>query len=619
MTEIMRTFGDRTNLRKELDALAGLHCLVERKLYVQLAEGRFFVGDLSKTFYQDLGICSNRLSNINRALAGKLSGVRNKAAYDVATFADKIATKQKQIRAKEKDLAKVSKICAEEFGRMDPSAVPGGRRPKIVVPFDAVRYEKARTDRDRLNAALNQHKRRLQRVEYLKGRFEAIAFASVPPMCFGTSKLFNAQHHRVDNGYADHAAWKKDLDNARSNQFFVEGDSLLPSGNRFVRLTVVDGEFVLEIRLPDALKHLAERIYVSGGQTIHSFNIHGLRFPYGGAELRQAIRDGRAISWRFVRDGSTWHVFASVKQEHAVPYVEDRYGNGAIGVDFNADHVSATQVDKHGNFIRRWRFPLVTIGKTADQRQDAVRQVAARVVALAARLKLPLVGEKLDFRQKKAQLTSDSGPRYARMLSSLAYSTFGTALDSACARSGIHLRRVNAAYTSIIGHMKFARRYGLSVHAAAAMSIARRAMALSERVPDPLELMLEGGDQRTLRRPEWKRKVRPAPESDAGIEKSRPYTIVEGMGRRHVWSAWRKVAKDRKAALAEHFRAQRLRSALARQAAIAARSAMAGDTSRKSTGAIPVAKWRPSVAAAVAGNSGLRPMTDGVDSTLKSG
>jgi hypothetical protein len=58
-----------------------------------------------------------------------------------------------------------------------------------------------------------------------------------------------------------------------------------------------------------------------------------------------------------------------------------------------------------------------------------------------------------------------------------------TPLASACLRGGVAHRRVNPAYTSIIGRVTFARRYGLSVHDAASSTIARRAMGCSERLP----------------------------------------------------------------------------------------------------------------------------------------
>ncbi|MDW9481816.1 hypothetical protein GOB57_24515 [Sinorhizobium meliloti] len=89
--------------------------------------------------------------------------------------------------------------------------------------------------------------------------------------------------------------------------------------------------------------------------------------------------------------------------------------------------------------------------------------------------------ENLDFTAKKQNLRDAHGPAYARMLSSLPYSSFDDALASACCRSGVWLKRVNPAFTSLIGRVKFASRYGLGVHAAAALSIARRAMGASEK------------------------------------------------------------------------------------------------------------------------------------------
>lgn len=159
------------------------------------------------------------------------------------------------------------------------------------------------------------------------------------------------------------------------------------------------------------------------------------------------------------------------------------FSGGALGVDLNAGHVSATLVDASGNPVESFNFPRVTYGRTADQAKDTIRKVAARIAALADRLGVPVVSEKLDFSKKKAALKDSGDARYARMLSSVAYSAFDAALASACLRGGVAHRRVNPAYTSIIGRVTFARRYGLSVHDAASSTIARRAMGCSERLP----------------------------------------------------------------------------------------------------------------------------------------
>jgi hypothetical protein len=50
-------------------------------------------------------------------------------------------------------------------------------------------------------------------------------------------------------------------------------------------------------------------------------------------------------------------------------------------------------------------------------------------------------------------------------------------------RNGINIKLVNPAYTSWIGKIKYAERYGISVHEAAAYVIARRGLNLKENLP----------------------------------------------------------------------------------------------------------------------------------------
>ena len=62
------------------------------------------------------------------------------------------------------------------------------------------------------------------------------------------------------------------------------------------------------------------------------------------------------------------------------------------------------------------------------------------------------------------------------MLSGLTYSMFKSMLNSRAKRFGVEVIKVNPAFTSLIGHFKFMRPYGISSHSAAAMVIARRGM-----------------------------------------------------------------------------------------------------------------------------------------------
>ncbi len=90
--------------------------------------------------------------------------------------------------------------------------------------------------------------------------------------------------------------------------------------------------------------------------------------------------------------------------------------------------------------------------------------------------------ERLDFKQKKAQLEGESR-RYSRMLSSFSYGKVKAYFISRGHRNGVEVFQVNPAYSSVIGRVKFMERYGLTVHQAAALALARRLLGCSERVP----------------------------------------------------------------------------------------------------------------------------------------
>ena len=62
-----------------------------------------------------------------------------------------------------------------------------------------------------------------------------------------------------------------------------------------------------------------------------------------------------------------------------VPAVTDRR-RGAIGVDLNADHLAVTETDSSGNWLRSWRVPLVTYGRSSHQAEALIGDAVAGVV-----------------------------------------------------------------------------------------------------------------------------------------------------------------------------------------------------------------------------------------------
>ena len=151
-------------------------------------------------------------------------------------------------------------------------------------------------------------------------------------------------------------------------------------------------------------------------------------------------------------------------------------------MDLNAGHLAVAEADPSGNYVHAFSVPLVTYGKSRHQAEAIIGDAVASVVAYAREVGKPIVIERLDFRQKKAELEGESR-RYSRMLSSFSYGRVKAYFLSRGHREGVEVHQVNPAFSSVIGRVKFMERYGLSVHQAAALVLARRLLGCSERIP----------------------------------------------------------------------------------------------------------------------------------------
>jgi len=201
-----------------------------------------------------------------------------------------------------------------------------------------------------------------------------------------------------------------------------------------------------------------------------------------------------------------------------------------IGVDINKDHLAVVETDRFGNPIQTLTIPLNLDNKTSHQTKALIGDAAAQVIQICESTRKPLIIEDLDFQKKKADLRQRR-TSYARMLSSFAYQAILTHLKGRGASRGIQVHNVNPAFTSLIGRVKFAERYGLSVHHAAALAIGRRYLGVSERMPQGQRNISDGkGGHVTLDLPVRNRS-------------------------KHVWHQWGQLNRKLSAALTAHFRA----------------------------------------------------------------
>ncbi len=475
-----------------LAAYAELYGRVQRKLFADFSSGEL-PASLKRVYLQRYGIPARMFNGLRVSLEGKVSSVRETMVLRRDGLERRIARAEREI----------------------DKAVKGGRWAQV-----------------------HHKRRRLANLRFRLAGLDADVAAGRVRLCFGSKRLWRKQYELHANGYGSHEEWLVDWRESRSDEFFVLGSRDETAGCQLCVATIAeDGSLNLRVRMPDALAEQHGKYLL----------IQNVRFDYGHEQVLAALQSnfeytrcrhehgekaarsmelGQAISYRFKRDGRGWRVFVTTRMMD-VPVVTDRR-RGTIGVDLNADHLAVAETDASGNCLNAWRVPLVTYGKSTHQAGALIGDAVAGVVEYARDAGKPIVIEKLDFRQKKAALEGQSG-KYSRMLSSFSYGKVKAYFLSRGYRQGVEVHQVNPAFSSVIGRVKFMERYGLSVHQAAALVLARRLLGCSERIPRQRACLVGNGVHVAFTVPARKRV-------------------------KHVWTYWGAISGQLRPALAAHHR-----------------------------------------------------------------
>ena len=283
-------------------------------------------------------------------------------------------------------------------------------------------------------------------------------------LCFGGRKLFNAQHHLEENGFADHAQWLAAWRASRNSQFLVVGSTKESFGNQSCQL-IMDavGKGFLSLRLTNSME----------SQTGSSHLKIPLQVSYHAEYLRAAITRDQPIAWRFVHESAgRWYAIATVEVQPAE--LTTTRAAGCVGIDLNDRHIAVAVIDRFGNPVEKRTIPMDLRDMAADKRLSLVRQAVAIIIALCQDLHVPLAHEILNFSKKKLK---NNGKRHNELLHRVPTAMLAQVIASACLRGGVEQLPVSPAYTSMIG-VKYTG-YGYSGHHGAAVVIARRAIGFS--------------------------------------------------------------------------------------------------------------------------------------------
>ncbi|EKV26149.1 hypothetical protein C882_2917 [Caenispirillum salinarum AK4] len=307
-----------------------------------------------------------------------------------------------------------------------------------------------------------------------------------PALCFGGRDLLR-------QGAVE--AWR----DKRQGRFLLVGSKDETAGNQTAQYDPYNGRLVLRLSDADAETARAAGAPVDRRGRVVFENVV---FRYGQQDLANAAERGIGITFLFFRDDRRrWHLRATIEQPEVPKLTDIRIAT--VGVDLNVEHLAVVVTDRYGNPVERATVPFPVAGTDGGTAQAMIGDAVKWVCDLALRYEAGVAVEDLDFGRKKAALKT-YGRKHARRLSSFAYSKFGEMIASRCGRHGIDLTRVNPAFTSVIGGVKYATGRAMSRHHAAALVIARRAQGFEERFVCMGDKAL-GGPGRSQPRHLWSR------------------------------------------------------------------------------------------------------------------
>lgn len=385
------------------------------------------------------------------ALEAKQTYDQLKSARDnqIALLKDRIKAKTKHAKQTVKDLEKQLKLAAKK-----------GMTPKAYQRFEN---------------KLKGVKSKIWKIGELKQRLINLSATERLHICFGSRQLFNAQHHLEANGYNTHAEWLESWQKVRSGRFFCVGKSQ-DGGGTAIKIFATDSPFGFAVAYGGKPSCSAVSPLIYRCEIALPYN---LREDYGNTiTLNFSVddRDGRSRKanldyalelqlpitvqiFRREHKDDQWYIHLNTYVPE-VPVVH-AIKNGAIGIDFNRDSIDLAVVKPDGNIIKNLTIPYDWKGLSTGQREARMRDIVKDIVRLAETHRCAIAIESLDFSKKKAKMSEES-KAYNEMLSNLATGLFKECLESRCKRYGVQLIKVNPAFTSVIGMIKFMARYGLT-------------------------------------------------------------------------------------------------------------------------------------------------------------
>jgi IS605 OrfB family transposase len=314
-------------------------------------------------------------------------------------------------------------------------------------------------------------KARLARLERKRGELITHLEANtIPRVIFGGRHNFELRLR----GRISREEWRE----LRANRFYSRGERN-KQGNLHTRLRYDEGR---------------ERFYLRVGFPQQNGRCRYEWFPLQVPDkahyrdlLLTASKGQEAYAVEVLQREGQYYAHITVEEHTSGRIVQRIEAEGVGGVDLNLDQVAVALSDRHGQYRGSRVYHCEKLAYASRNKRDWVMGKLARemVADLMAEGVEALVLEQLDIKQ-----THDTHARYNRRTVNFTYRRLHETIVREGLRVGLQVKLVNPAYSSLMGRLKYAGRYGLSDHQAAAYVLARRGLGMKERLPKALVKVL---------------------------------------------------------------------------------------------------------------------------------
>jgi IS605 OrfB family transposase len=304
-------------------------------------------------------------------------------------------------------------------------------------------------------------------------------------LIFGSRKVFkqlNKNHLTGKKRKQLKAKWKE----SRQGNLYSRGDKS-KQGNLNLRFEQINDELYLRINIGDRQYVYAKVIrdvkrekdkWIEFMFMLENARLTGEWFPYS---VRLKVKNGK--------------IYAFISIEEKLPSVKIKKDNGIIGIDVNAYpfHLALSFASKDGNLEKYQRINLnELLNVNSEKRQYLEWQIAHEIIKIAKEEKKAIAIENLNKLPKGKR--GDGFTKLRRRLQKWSYKRLLEKIEVLARRNAVELIKVNPAYTSVIGKLKYSPQYNIDKDIAGAFVIARRGLGFKERLPKNYKQLLNDTD-----------------------------------------------------------------------------------------------------------------------------